>query len=56
VVDVSKALIVEGATIAAVYVVETETIHNGTAKLKVIAFITIATGRISDVTQLTRPL
>jgi hypothetical protein len=54
--DVSKALIVEGATIAAMYVVETETIHNGTAKLKVIAFITIATGRISDVTQLTRPL
>ena len=55
-VDVSKALVVEGATIAAVYLVETETIHSGTVKLKVIAFITIANGRISDLKELTRPL
>ena len=51
-----EEFIVEGERIAAVYVVETESIHGGSAKLKVIAFITIADGRIASLTELTHPM
>jgi hypothetical protein len=50
------ALVVEDPTVAAMYVVETRTIGGETAKLRVIAFITIEGGRIASLIELTRPL
>jgi ketosteroid isomerase-like protein len=50
------ALVVEDPTVAAMYVVETHTISGETARLKVIAFITIEGGRIASLTELTHPV
>ena len=51
-----EALVVDDPTVAAIYVVETRTIAGEPARLKVIAFITIESGRIASLTELTHPV
>jgi len=51
-----EALIVEDPAVAAMYLVETQTMNGDNAKLKIIAFITIEDGRIAALTELTHPM